>query len=1058
MCRHQQQNMAEKKHDEGFEETALREATHGKTMAWIQTKDRRGATDLEKTLLDDLYGETVHIARRLAQEDNQNSYFDELYNDIDMTYMSVFGEEEDDEDDEGEDDEDDEGEDDEDDEEEKKKEESFSFTNYNLGDFFGWPEEEEKKEEDDEEEEKCSVVVTRQGDALEGETAIMMPFFYVLPGNPDGNVESRQADDPFMNCIDALVDLGDDYNAKVTKAKNRRAIKILGPGVNTVTRKYGKDNPMTVFDMVDNLMNLKDETVQSGVFDRLRDFRHTIEMSGGRKAASILISRKQVEKYQEAVTKNDQWQLLFWHIFQRMNDKAKRLLLELKKGFNPKEWQFQLVTEQKWNFDEKSTYVEVAASAQNVEMLKLLKDEMPSEEFQKIVTTRREVTGPNNKVVMKSLLDRACEWEYKQGNDNPRLELGGVLEQQVKDAIENGVTQEEKGFLQRLSTGLKKMIQKEQTEEEKQRELANQIINVLTPKGGKPSGLVPGAGVYRSAYNDLGLGKVLKSGRWDKYKGIKDSGLTSTLFTERQFEDLKLDCLFGYNQMEQTVFQLNPLQKKLLHGEAVQVVNNKLQFGTETPQPALTAEQKRAGLKLIQKSPGVYTYSFKEALNIWKWVVVNKSCQFYRLRRYAQKWYNPAAAMSRVKKQFTPYDAADLEEGELALCNTKEWHSKILDKMDDEAGKVLFMDKTMSAKLWLERAGYTAAGPAIGAMWEYGQYLFSLGDTTLDLSTHMVGLGVAALSAYRWYNWGEDVSDYKYCRIVRLGKRPKEEEIGKPGQTTAIIGKVGVAAAVAGAIAPGKTTAIIGKAVGAGATVGAYAAPIIGKAGAAVGAYAATWIPTGAKLAMDLAIERAGGAMETISITVAEWTSTGFNFVPWLKVLETIKAAYATVMDTEVVGQATQGIRQLYDYMLSLAGKTPEYIIDSLCSLPDWLRQNLAAPYVAALGLAGAAGIIYLGSSVYKWIKNQKTKLLGTSIMDFGYVLSRDLTHDKTGATPDAITKWQIHEAIMQGLLKAPEMQKGMYKPQDDNDHTLQFLTPAMVEGRAARTDFALHF
>ena len=291
-----------------------------------------------------------------------------------------------------------------------------------------------------------------------------------------------------------------------------------------------------------------------------------------------------------------------------------------------------------------------------------------------------------------------------------------------------------------------------------------------------------------------------------------------------------------------------------------------------------------------------------------------------------------------------------------------------------------------------------------------------------------------------------------------MGKRPKEEEIGKPGQTTAIIGKVGVAgAAVAGAIAPGQTTAIIGK------------------AGAAIGAYAATWIPTGAKLAMDLAIERAGGAMETISITVAEWTSTGFKFVPWDEVLETIKAAYATVVDTagsiapsgsarllSLDTQYTHGIRQLYDYMLSLAGKTPEYVIDSLCSLPDWLLQNLPnrlhAPLIVVGGAAGAAGIIYLGSSVYKWIRDQKTKLLGTSVMDFGYVLSRDLHHDDKEATPNAITKWQIHEAIMQGLLKAPKMKKGMYKPQNDNAHTLQFLTPARIEGRAARTDFALHF
>ena len=326
---------------------------------------------------------------------------------------------------------------------------------------------------------------------------------------------------------------------------------------------------------------------------------------------------------------------------------------------------------------------------------------------------------------------------------------------------------------------------------------------------------------------------------------------------------------------------------------------------------------------------------------------------------------------------------------------------------------------------------------------------------------------------------GADVSDYKYCRIVRLGKRPDEEEIGEPGQTTAIIGKVGVAgAAVAGAIAPGQTTAIIGKAVGAGATVGAYAAgqttAIIGKAGAAIGAYAATWIPTGAKLAMDLAIERAGGAMETISITVAEWTSTGFKFVPWDEVLETIKAAYATVVDTagsiapsgsarllSLDTQYTHGIRQLYDYMLSLAGKTPEYVIDSLCSLPDWLLQNLPnrlhAPLIVVGGAAGAAGIIYLGSSVYKWIRDQKTKLLGTSVMDFGYVLSRNLSHNKD-TQPDALTKWKLHQAVLDGIFsKAPKTKKGMYMPQA-NENTMKFLTPAMVEGRAARTDFALHF
>ena len=208
---------------------------------------------------------------------------------------------------------------------------------------------------------------------------------------------------------------------------------------------------------------------------------------------------------------------------------------------------------------------------------------------------------------------------------------------------------------------------------------------------------------------------------------------------------------------------------------------------------------------------------------------------------------------------------------------------------------------------------------------------------------------------------------------------------------------------------------------------------------------------------MDLAVEKAGGVMETISITVAEWTSTGFNFVPWEQVSETIKTAYATVVDTAGsiapsgsarllsvdIGQATQSLRELYNYMLSFGGGIPEYVIDSLCSLPDWLLPALTA-----------AGILaYLGVSIYLG----KKKLLGTSIMDFGYVLSRNLDHNKE-ATPNAITKWKIHEAIMQGLLKAPEMQKGMYKPQDDNAYTMKFLTPNMVEGRAARTDFALHF
>ena len=99
MCRHRQQNMAEKKNDEGFEETAFRDITLRQTMAWIEQEERTKATDLEKSLLGDLYtNKPAHRVRLMKKKLHNRSYFDELLDDIGITSMSVFGEDEEEED------------------------------------------------------------------------------------------------------------------------------------------------------------------------------------------------------------------------------------------------------------------------------------------------------------------------------------------------------------------------------------------------------------------------------------------------------------------------------------------------------------------------------------------------------------------------------------------------------------------------------------------------------------------------------------------------------------------------------------------------------------------------------------------------------------------------------------------------------------------------------------------------------------------------------------------------------------------------------------------------
>jgi len=361
-------------------------------------------------------------------------------------------------------------------------------------------------------------------------------------------------------------------------------------------------------------------------------------------------------------------------------------------------------------------------------------------------------------------------------------------------------------------------------------------------------------------------------------------------------------------------------------------------------------------------------------------VHVKEACKFYRLVKATERG---------LIRQIMPYDVVDLQKGELALCNTMEWHEALLDQMDDD-DRALFMDKTLSA--WRGAKTFLGSAVTAGAAGTLEMMVEHIDQFQDVFSMSALGMGnmaaAGSLTAMAWWyymerNQGSDA--FRYCKIIRVGKRYETEKIGRPGRRWAQT-KVALTAVSIAKLLP-------------------------------------------------LFLEWSDGTKTQIG----SYQNDTINFMPWEEVQTNMTNSSTNMTDTSVMETTEQFLQKASQY----GGVGPEPLESASASI-------LASVVTASL-VTGAAALV--GWGVYK----RNERLFGTDIVDFGYALSRNLSHNKD-TQPDALTKWKLHQAVLDGIFsKAPKMEKGMYMPQA-NENTMKFLTPAMVEGRAARTDFALHF
>lgn len=828
--------------------------------------------------------------------------------------------------------------------------------------------------------EEINPFITDTGrEELEGETALMMPFFYLFDQVNTDVEDERNADTAFLECVKMILKLGN--------------VEDVTPALNTITKRYKSMGPMTVVDMLETLLDstkpyASSITFVEGLYESLTELKETFERQGGCTAIKaqemiemtkeFLDAQRSVEGDQTDIRK--MWQKLILCILGDETDGAIDLIQKIKNRDTPKNFKAGLMREQLQLGGNPSgmTACHAAVMKTNKEVFESLVGGLSDADKAKL----RLLPNPP-KTKEANLGQLALRMAKTADRDNFPLFLLLNLPQTQQMLLENSVDENS-------------VIEKEQRELKKAGDIATMLgtdTQVLTSTSGFPP-----------VYNPENV-KMTYAQRWQKMMRAEKKTTGQTEFasleqqpmTEDQFKSLKVDCLFGHKHLKMTPYQLNEYQLKVLRegtsslGQGRIVRNGPGNYSFEVKGsrfPAVTDSQRYAGLTFNGKK-----YSFKDVHRLWVWANVapfdeTGNCEFYRL--------DDEGGLRAITRQFQTYDESDIARGELVLCNTKN-HEKILDEVQDEKGKVIFMDKKLSAQrlkasivngwtlLGGAASGVTGAAAAAGTVALGGWVAAPLGILT-------------AMSSWWALRNYAPPDEFLYCKVVRVLKRPREEAILKANL----------------------------KANRQDVTAGTTAA--------------ATCI------------------LEIWGIPFARKTLDGWvmNYLSWDEAKEAVLALPGTVL--YLPGTAQDVSVPLEDF-----------------SNLEHMYYTLKATFAGfpSLPVSAVLGILlgYLAFRLY----NAKLRLVNgeidsKSVLQEGYVQTQNLQHANVlninetkwpkQIIGDVEIKWRLHENVLRQNFHGyvhEEIESMYYKPTPD-ENVLNFLSPAMVGGRAARTDFALHF
>ena len=862
--------------------------------------------------------------------------------------------------------------------------------------------------------------ITNTGrEALEGETALMMPFFYLLDEGTKYPVDAS-----FFDCVNQIL------------ALTREPLRVK-PALNTITSIYGEK--MTILDMIKKFISQQSPRYlgDDDLYEKMVALMIRFQKQGAVKASDMVTITETAQRWEQERKRvfdgttdiNKLWQRLFFHIFGQKTQEAIQLIEEIHSK-NAALFQDDVLTKE-WALKPGMTVCHAALMNMNFTVMKeiLVKATGKIPEIVKL-----PFPGTN-----MNLGQKAKEMYETADRDSFRLYLQEQDLEQLRQLALAG------GDVQSLVQQTELNIQKEKQSEKNQKMEMGQILTLLQLD---PTPLVPSSG-FDNRYSNKEIKKLAET-KWAAFgnSNVQLRELKAKAMTDEQFKNIKIDCLFGHDKMVGTPFQLSKLQKQVLKEKvyyAGKVKKNTagwddfVDFSDNVREPVIQPHQRKAGLRVVisGNSPKYEVkYIFEDVDRIWKWAMVEpkeakESCTIYRFNDL-EDFDGPIGTeyARRAIRQISPYDGVSLTNGELVLCNTRDTHEKFLEKMG-ESKEVYLMDKALTAqRIWNSmRNKATVLATAAPTLWNlpaamltYGQIGAAAAAETLipDYARAGMSLTLAAGAAALWwlkYEKDSGADEYLYCKVVRVTKGAvNTEKLNSLGRTPA-------------AIEWGRNLSL----------------------------------GTVAYLTLEISprLLGLGSASETITIKIGEYVKDGAAAAGrWYvenKVLPNVEmaqaAAAAASADPLEPGLGTGVVQQILSYLTASVTGTS----------PIWYPLILYGGMTVMVGGMGFAAHRYITMNIKS---RNGDDIFSSDVLKEGYVQTIDLRHDARVRNEQAPKyeigweqiKWKLHEMVLTEnfLYNPPQDTNGavsLYVPE-----TKEFLTPAMVEGRAARTDFALHF
>ena len=622
--------------------------------------------------------------------------------------------------------------------------------------------------------ESVTVFATDSGaEALEGETALMMPFFYLFDDVNESVANKPVADSYFYKCLLYLLGLGKviekinlessgdfrDYNVVVTD---------IFPALNTRTKRYDPAGVgMTVVDMLDKLTNpilaqntsvLKTE----GLSTCLLQLQLKLQEAGGLRAREIFEMVQQQTQAQalkerlsgEQTDVGGMWeQLILAILMKNGSEKVTTFIENIKKKDGESNFKKNLM-QKSLNFGQTEgamTAYHAAVLTTSLDVMKELVRGLSDADRVQLLQLESKATGD------ESLRDLAIRMEKSADRDDFSLYLAMLRASEHPELVNSDIRSELK--LARVREAQEKRDAREIVE------LLGIDAAVLTPISGFPAAYSKEnvEKVYKETWSKMMQAEGVTTGQTDLAR------LQTDTLSDDELKSLKIDCLFGCKHFRGAPYQLNVFQLHLLeNGESMngglKQINKKWVFGNQNNMPVVSQTQEFAGLR-VRKKGDKWEYTFEQVHQQWVWANVSplddtkQSCGYYRL--------DNEGGLRRLVREALTYTKTDIQRGELVLCNLKN-HEKLLDDMTDK-GSVTFMDKELTVNRMQNSARMGTAAGAVGAL------------AALPLAAPVAGfVGAGALGASLWYYFKEKnkrPDDYLYCKVVRVLDRPAGEAL-----------------------------------------------------------------------------------------------------------------------------------------------------------------------------------------------------------------------------------------------------------------------------------------